>query len=165
MTPDEFKHWGYRFVDWVADYLAHPEQLSVRSALRPGDVRGQLPPSPPLHHEPLDRVLSDLDTIIKPGLSHWNHPDFFAYFPNTGTEPGILGEMVTAAFNVNGMLWQTSPAATELEELVLDWLGQMLSLPTSFKGMILDTASISTFHALVAARETVGEINVREDGI
>jgi aromatic-L-amino-acid decarboxylase len=165
MTPDDFRRWGYKFVDWVADYLSDPDQLDVLSQVQPGDVRRKLPNSPPLQPESLDRILEDLDRIIKPGLTHWNHPSFFAYFPNSGSEPGILGEMVTAALNVNGMLWRTSPAATELEEHVMDWLREMLGLPACFKGMILDTASISTFHALAAARETIAGWNVREDGI
>ena len=168
MKPDEFKQWGYRFVDWVADYLARPERVAVLSQVKPGDIRKQLPPRPPEGPEPFDLVIRDLERIIVPGLTHWNHPSFFAYFPNTGSEPGIFGEMLTAAFNVNGMLWRTSPAATELEEHVLDWLRQMLGLPDSFKGMICDTASMSTFHALAAAREGFEGApgrSVRDEGI
>jgi len=165
MTPEEFREWGRRFVDWVADYLEKPEQVSVLSQVAPGDIRKQLPASPPLQPESLESVLRDLDNVIVPGTTHWNHPAFFAYFPNTGSGPGILGEMVSAALNVNGMLWRTSPAATELEEHVTDWLRQMLGLPSSFKGFVYDTASISTFHALAAAREAITERSVREDGI
>ncbi|HET9217741.1 MAG TPA: pyridoxal-dependent decarboxylase [Terriglobia bacterium] len=168
MTPDEFKQWGHRFVDWVSEYLAHPERHAVLSQVRPGDVRKQLPSSPPEQPESFDAVIRDLNRIVVPGLTHWNHPSFLAYFPNTGSEPGIFGEMVTAAFNVNGMLWRTSPAATELEEHVLDWLRQMMGLPESFKGMICDTASMSTFHALAAAREGYDGMSgrsVRDDGI
>jgi aromatic-L-amino-acid decarboxylase len=165
MTPEEFKKWGYRFVDWAADYLAHPESHAVLSQVRPGDIRKQLPAGPPANPESFDDILRDLDRIIVPGLTHWNNPSFFAYFPNTGSEPGIFGEMVTAALNVNGMLWRTSPAATELEEHVMDWLRGLLGLPSTFKGIIFDTASLSTFHALAAARETLTERSVREDGI
>lgn len=165
MTADEFKQWGYRWVDWMADYLSHPERHAVLSRVDPGDIRRQLPAHPPESPESTESVLQDLDRIIIPGLTHWNHPSFLAYFPTTGSEPGIFGEMVTAALNVNGMLWRTSPAATELEEHVLDWLRQMLGLPDSFKGMICDTASMSTFHALAAAREGIGGRNVRDDGI
>jgi aromatic-L-amino-acid decarboxylase len=168
MTSDEFKQWGYRFVDWTADYLSHPERYAVLSQVKPGDIRRQLPPGPPESPESFDLILRDLDRIIVPGLTHWNHPAFLAYFPTTGSEPGIFGEMLTAAFNVNGMLWRTAPAATELEEHVLDWLRQMLGLPESFKGMICDTASMSTFHALAAAREAVSDTSgrsVRDDGI
>jgi aromatic-L-amino-acid decarboxylase len=165
MTSEEFKQWGYRFVDWMGEYLAHPERHAVLSAARPGDIRKQLPAAPPQSPESFDRMLQDLDRVIVPGLTHWNHPSFMAYFPNTGSEPGIFGEMLTAAFNVNGMLWRTAPAATELEELVLDWLRQMLGLPDTFKGMICDTASMSTFHGLAAAREAISGRSVREDGI
>lgn len=165
MTPEEFKHWGYKFVDWVSEYLAHPEELNVLSQAAPGDIAKQLPASPPEHAESLDKVLSDLDSVIVPGLTHWNHPSFFAYFPNTGSEPGILGEMLSAAFNVNSMLWRTAPAAAELEERVMDWLRQMLGLPPEFKGLIFDTASLSTFHAMAAAREAISVRDVREQGI
>src|SRR5437867_3976808 len=165
MSADEFRKWGYRFVDWVADYLGNPDRLSVLSQVKPGDIRKQLPPLPPNDPESMELVLRDLDKIIVPGVTHWNHPGFFAYFPNTGSGAGILGELLSAAFNTNGMLWRTSPAATELEEHVLDWLRQMLGMPDVFKGMVYDTASISTFHALAAARETIAGRNVREDGI
>jgi aromatic-L-amino-acid decarboxylase len=165
MKPDEFKEWGYRFVDWIADYLSHPERHAVLSNVKPGDILRAIPAHPPDRPESLDAMLQDLDRIIVPGLTHWNHPSFFAYFPITGSEPGILGEMVTAALNVNGMLWRTSPAATELEERVMDWLREMLGLPADFKGMILDTASLSTFHALAAARENVNERRIRDEGI
>jgi aromatic-L-amino-acid decarboxylase len=165
MTSDEFKQWGYRFVDWTADYLSHPDRYAVLSQVKPGDIRKQLPTGPPESPESFDLVLRDLERIIVPGLTHWNHPSFLAYFPITGSEPGIFGELLTAAFNVNGMLWRTSPAATELEEHVLDWLRQMLGLPEPFKGMICDTASMSTFHALAAAREGVSGHSVRDEGI
>jgi aromatic-L-amino-acid decarboxylase len=165
MTPEEFKKWGYRFVDWAADYIAHPENRAVLSQVRPGDIRRQLPAEAPATPESFDQILQDLDRIIVPGLTHWNHPSFFAYFPNTGSEPGILGEMLTAALNVNGMLWRTSPAATELEEHVLGWLRDLIGLPEAFKGMIFDTASLSTFHALAAAREAITERSVREEGL
>jgi aromatic-L-amino-acid/L-tryptophan decarboxylase len=165
MTPQEFRNWGYRFIDWIAGYLGNAEQLPVLARVHPGDIRKQLPASPPSSGESMDRVLDDLNTIIVPGLTHWNHPGFFAYFPVTGSGPGILGELLSAALNVNGMLWRTSPAGTELEEHVLDWLRQMISLPGDFKGIVHDTASTSTFHALAAARETISERSVREEGL
>jgi aromatic-L-amino-acid decarboxylase len=164
LTPEEFKEWGHRFVDWIADYLAHPERHNVLSKVEPGAIRSRLSP-PPERGESLEAALRDIEEVITPGLTHWNHPGFFAYFPNTGSGPGILGEMAAAAFNVNGMVWRTSPAASELEELVMDWLRQMLGLPEEFKGIVYDTASISTLHALIAARQTVTEIDAREDGI
>jgi aromatic-L-amino-acid decarboxylase len=165
MTPGEFRQWGYRFVDWVANYLEHSRDFPVLSTAKPGEIREHLPSAAPLAGESMEQVLQDLDRIIVPGLTHWNHPSFFAYFPITGSEPGILGEMVTAALNVNGMLWKTSPSANELEDLVMDWLRDMLGLPRDFKGMIFDTASMSTFHALAAARECIPECNVRDEGI
>jgi aromatic-L-amino-acid decarboxylase len=165
MTPDEFRQWGHRWVDWMVDYLAHPERHSVLAKVKPGEIRKQLPARPPESPESFEAVFHDFERILVPGLTHWNHPSFLAYFPNTGSEPGILGEMVTAALNVNGMLWRTSPAATELEEHVLDWLRQMIGLPESFTGMICDTASMSSFHALAAAREGIPGRSVRDDGI
>ena len=157
MSPEEFREWGYKFVDWIADYLAHPERYPVLSQVEPGSIRSQLPPSPPEKPESMADILRDLEQIIVPGITHWNHPAFFAYFAVTGSGPGILGELLSAAFNVNGMLWRTSPSFTELEEQVLDWLRQMLGLPADFKGIVYDTASTSTFHAFAAARELAGE--------
>ena len=168
MTPEEFKKWGYRYVDWIADYLSHPERHAVLSRVKPGEIRKQLSQAPPEAPESFESILQDLDRIIVPGLTHWNHPSFLAYFPTTGSEPGIVGEMGAAALNVYGMLWRTAPAATELEEHVLNWLRQMIGLSDSFNGMICDTASMSTFHALAAAREGVAGISghsVRDDGI
>jgi len=165
MSPEEFREWGHKFVDWVADYLGHPERYPVLSRVEPGSIHRQLPPSPPQKPEPIEAMLHDIDKIVMPGITHWNHPAFFAYFAVTGSFPGILGELLSAAFNVNGMLWRTSPAFTELEEHVLDWLRQMLGLPKEFMGVVYDTASTSTFHALAAAREAIPEYNVSEEGI
>lgn len=164
MNPSEFREWGYRFVDWIADYLAHPERYPVFSRVEPGFVRRQLPASPPLKGEPMEAMLRDFNDIIMPGITHWNHPAFFAYFAVTGSGPGILGELLSAALNVNGMVWRTSPAFTELEEQVLDWLRQMMGLPPAFKGIVYDTASTSTFHAFVAARQAIAERDVSELG-
>jgi aromatic-L-amino-acid decarboxylase len=140
--------------DWIADYLAGVGELPVLPRdLRPGDVRAALPGAPPEHGEPLDRALADFREIVLPGITHWNHPSFFAFFAITGSGPGILGEMITAALNVNAMVWRSSPAATELEEVTLDWLRQLVGLPEAFDGTIQDTASSSTMVALAAARE------------
>jgi aromatic-L-amino-acid/L-tryptophan decarboxylase len=157
MSPDEFRQWGYKFVDWVADYLGHPERYPVLSQVEPGSIRRQLPVSPPQKGEPMEDMMRDIDQVIMPGITHWNHPSFFAYFAVTGSGPGILGELLSAALNINGMLWRTSPSFTELEEHMLDWLRQMLGLSTEFKGVVYDTASTSTFHAFAAAREAAGE--------
>jgi aromatic-L-amino-acid decarboxylase len=144
---------GQAAVEWVARYLEGMRELPVRAPVSPGDVRGALPASPPEQAEPFEAILRDLDEVIVPGTTHWNHPRFFAYFAITGSEPGILAELLSAAFNVNAMLWRTGPAATELEELVLDWLKQLLGLPESWHGHIEDTASTSTLAGLAAARQ------------
>jgi aromatic-L-amino-acid decarboxylase len=149
----------------VADYLEGLESREVLPRIEPGAVRAQLPARPPDRGEPVGQVLDDLDRVILPGITHWNHPDFFAYFSSSASGPGILGEFVTASLNVNAMLWKTSPAATELEETVLDWLRQMVGLPEGFRGIAYDTASVSTFHALAAARGLVTGRDIREDGL
>jgi aromatic-L-amino-acid decarboxylase len=138
--------------DWVATYVETAAGLPVAAAVSPGDIAAALPPAPPDQPEPFSDVLGDLDRLIVPGLTHWNHPRFFAYFANTGSEPGILAELITAALNVNAMSWLTSPAATELEQVVLDWLAQLLGLPPGLHGHIEDTASTSTLAALAGAR-------------
>ena len=160
-----FRVEAHRLVDWIARYLADAEAYPVVSRAKPGDVAASLPPSPPEAPEPLPRILADVERLIVPGLTHWNHPGFFAYFANSSTAPAILGEMLAAAFNVNGMLWKTSPAATELEVVVLDWLRQALGLPEGLFGVIQDTASTSTLVALAAAREAVPGLDVRRRGL
>ena len=138
--------------EWVAGYLETAGERPVFPSVAPGDVRAKLPPTAPEHGEPFAAVLRDLDEVIMPGLAFWNHPRFFAYFANTGSEPGILAELLTAALNVNAMAWITSPAATELEQVVLDWLADLIGLPAGLHGHIEDTASTSTLAALAAAR-------------
>ncbi|MGH9408354.1 MAG: pyridoxal phosphate-dependent decarboxylase family protein [Vicinamibacterales bacterium] len=153
--PDDFRRHAHRVADWIADYLEHPERYPVLSRVSPGDVRASLPSSAPELGEPFEAIFADFERVIVPGLTHWNHPGFFAYFAITGSEPGVLAEFLCAALNVQAMLWRTSPAATELEEVALAWLRQLLGLPASFEGVIYDTASVSTLHALAAAREAV----------
>jgi aromatic-L-amino-acid/L-tryptophan decarboxylase len=138
--------------DWVDAYLERVGELPVAARVEPGAVRAQLPGSAPEHGEPFEALLHDLDELILPGLTHWNHPRFFAWFANTGSEPGILAELLIAALNVNNMTWLASPAATELEVTVLDWLAQLLGLPRGWHGHIEDTASTATVAALAAAR-------------
>jgi aromatic-L-amino-acid/L-tryptophan decarboxylase len=138
--------------EWVASYLEGMGSRPVATDVRPGDIRRRLPGSPPEGPEPFAAVLRDLDEVIVPGLTLWNHPRFFAYFANTGSEPGILAELLTAALNVNAMSWLTSPAATELEQVTLDWLAELLGLPAGMHGHIEDTASTCTIAALAAAR-------------
>jgi aromatic-L-amino-acid decarboxylase len=160
-----FREEGRRLVDWVARYLASAESYPVLPRVRPGDVTAALPASPPAGPEPLADIMADVERVIVPGLTHWNHPGFFAYFANSSTAPAILGEMLAAAFNANGMLWKTAPAATELEVVVLDWLRQTLGLPAGLFGVIQDTASASTLVALAAAREAVPGLDVRRRGL
>ena len=139
-----------RAVEWVEAYLEGVGDRPVAPAVDPGGIRALLPESPPEHGEPFDAMLRDLDEVIVPGLSQWNHPRFFAWFANTGSEPGILAELLVAALNVNAMTWASSPAATELEEVALSWLAQLLGLPAGWHGHIEDTASTATVAALAA---------------
>jgi len=154
LDADEFRRQGHRMVDWVADYLdGGARSFPVLSQITPGEVAGRLPRTMPDRGEDLDRVWQDFLDIVVPGVTHWNHPGFMAYFGITGSGPGILGELLSAALNVNGMLWRTSPSATELELQVLQWLRRALHLPDDFFGFLTDTASISSLLGLAAARE------------
>lgn len=159
MSPDDFRRWGHALVDWIADYQARVEDFPVQSRVRPGDIRAALPPAAPAHGEPFDAILADVERIILPGVTHWQSPRFFAFFPANASGPSILGELLSAGLGVQGMLWVTSPACTELETHVLDWLVDMLGLPARFRsdgpggGVIQDTASSATLCALLAARE------------
>jgi aromatic-L-amino-acid/L-tryptophan decarboxylase len=153
MDPETFRREAHRIADWIADYLSHSDRYAVLSRASPGDIVNALPRHAPESGESFDRIFDDFERIILPGITHWNHPGFFAYFAITGSAPGILAEFLSAALNVQAMLWRTSPAATELEEVTLNWLRRLVHLPDSFQGVIYDTASISTLHALAAARE------------
>ncbi|UCC73221.1 MAG: aminotransferase class V-fold PLP-dependent enzyme [Gemmatimonadota bacterium] len=162
---EEFKRAATRAIDWIAHYFTHPEEYPVLARVKPGEVKAALAADAPRTGEPIDAVLDDYERIVVPGITHWNHPCFFAYFSITGSAPGILGELLSAALNVNSMLWQTSPAATELEELALDWLRQLLGLPEGFEGVIMDTASVSTLCAIAAARHALSDLEIRERGM
>ena len=164
MDIEEFKKYGHRIIDWICDYLKNIEQYPVLSQVKPGDIKNNLPASIPKTPENMEKIFNDFEKIIIPGITHWNHPDFFAYFSNTGSMPGILGELLTSALNVNGMLWKTSPSLTELEEVTLSWLRQMIGLKENFFGIIYDTASISSMHAIAAARETLN-LKIKEEGM
>jgi aromatic-L-amino-acid decarboxylase len=164
LSADEFRRAAHAAVDWIADYLEHPERNPVKSRVRPGEVRAALPASAPVHGERLDAMLDDFQRVIMPGITHWNHPSFFAYFANSASYPGILGELLTAGLNANGMMWVTSPAVTELELVALDWLRQLMGLGDGWFGQITDTASVSTFYALAAAREAAG-LDIRARGM
>src|SRR5436190_3883221 len=164
MTADEFRRHGHELIDWIADYLERVEDLPVLAQIEPGDLKAQLPTVPPERGEPMERIIADVDRLIVPALTHWNHPSFFAYFATSTSAPGIFGELLSAAFDVKSMLWRTSPASTELEEVVLDWLRQMIGLDAGMSGIIYDTASVSSMHAIAAARERV-ELRIREEGM
>jgi aromatic-L-amino-acid/L-tryptophan decarboxylase len=165
MDPEAYRRGARRVSDWIADYLRDVELYPVLSPTDPGAVRRALPASPPEEGEPLEAVLSDLDEILLPATTHWQSPGFMAYFASSGSSPGILGETIAAALNVNAMLWRTAPAATELEQVALDWLRQMVGLPEPHFGVINDTASSSTLYALAAAREAQADLRIRELGL
>ncbi len=153
MPVEEFRRAAHDAVDWIADYLDHIRDLPVLPLVEPGALTALLPHSGPEAGEPIERILEDFRNLIVPANTHWNHPRFHAYFSVSASGPGIIAEALTAALNVNGMLWKASPAATELEQVTLGWLRQWLQLPETFFGIIHDTASVSTMHALAAARE------------
>src|SRR5215813_1776806 len=164
MPAEEFRRYGHEIVDWIADYFDRIEDLPVLAQVEPGDLKVQLPSSPPERGEPMEAILADVDRLIVPALTHWSHPSFFAYFATSTSAPGIFGELLSAAFDAKSMLWRTSPASTELEEVVLDWLRQMMGLDSGMQGIIYDTASVSSMHAIAAAREGV-ERRIREEGM
>ena len=153
MAPDEFRRHGHALVDWIASYLSDSERYPVLSRVKPSEITDALPGTPPESGTPFDEIFADFERVLLPGITHWNHPGFFAYFAISGSAPGVLAEFLTAALNVQAMLWRTSPAATELEEVTLGWLRQLIGLPPLFEGVIYDTASVASLHALAAARE------------
>ena len=164
MNSEEFRRFGHELIDWIADYFDRIEELPVLASIQPGDLKNQLPSSPPKQGEPMEAIVADVDRLVVPALTHWSHPSFFAYFATSTSAPGIFGELLTAAFDNKAMLWRTSPASTELEEVVLDWLRQMMGLDQGMIGIIYDTASVSSMHAIAAAREKV-ERRIREEGM
>jgi aromatic-L-amino-acid decarboxylase len=170
MTPEELRRYGKALVDWIADYHERIESFPVLSRVEPGEIRKRLPVHPPESGESFEAMLRDVEDIILPGLTHWQSPSFFAYFPSNSSGPSILGELLSAGLGIQGMIWATSPAATELETHVLDWLVDMLGLPTFFKssseggGVIQDTASSAVLCALVAARERATSGRTNRDG-
>jgi aromatic-L-amino-acid decarboxylase len=164
MEKDVFRKFGHEFVDWLAEYMESIEKYPVNSPVKPGEIKAKLPASPPAAGEPMDRIFRDFQDIILPGITHWQHPGWFAYFPANNSPASVLAELLTAGMGVQGMVWQTSPAAAELEEVVLGWLRRMLVLPEGWSGVIQDTASTATLCALLTAREkaTGYEANVRD---
>jgi aromatic-L-amino-acid decarboxylase len=164
MTPEAFRTYGHELVDWMADYMAGVEKLPVKPDLQPRAIIGQLPASPPDGPEPFPRIFEDFRSIILPGMTHWQHPSFFAYFPANSSPPSVLGEMLTATLGAQCMSWATSPAATELEERVMEWLRSMIGLPPGFTGVIQDTASTATLCAILTAREQRSAYAINERG-
>jgi len=152
MSPEEFRHWGHRVVDWIAHYLEHIREYPVLAQVEPGELVSRLPKAAPEEGEPMEAIFEDFESRILPAVTHWNHPRFHAYFSVSASPPGILAEALIAALNMNGMLWKTSPASTELEQVTLGWLRDWLGLPERFFGVIHDTASLNAVHAIAAAR-------------
>jgi aromatic-L-amino-acid/L-tryptophan decarboxylase len=165
MSPEDFRTYGYKLIDWIASYFDNIESNPVLPNINPGDIKKQLPQVPPVNSEPMEKIISDINKIIMPGMTHWNHPDFMAYFNSTSSSPGVLAELLSAAFNVNGMLWRTAPSSAELERVTLNWLKQMIGIPENFWGIIYDTASVSSLHAIAAAREQIPWLQIREKGM
>ena len=153
MTPEEFRRHGHQAIDWIADFLADPERYPVLPPVKPGQLTDALPARGPEHGEPMQAILADFERLVVPAMTHWNHPGFLAYFANSSPPEGILGELYAAALNGNGMLWKTSPAVTELEQVALRWLRQWCGLPEDWFGLIYDTASTGSMHAIAAARQ------------
>ena len=165
MNPEEFRKIGHQLIDWIADYRTRVADLPVRSRVEPGSVRAQLPSRPPTQPEPFEGIFDDLEQIILPGLSHWQHPNFFGYFPSNGELSSVLGDYLSTGLGVLGLSWISSPALTELEEVVTDWMRQMLGLSQAWSGVIQDTASTSTLVALLCARERASNYSLARGGL
>ncbi len=165
MTPEEFRKEGHRLIDWIADYRAGVAKRPVMSGVKPGEMRGKLPKSPPQQPEAIDAIFSDLDRLIVPGLSHFQHPRFFGYFPANSDLASVLGDYLSTGLGVIGLSWQSSPALTELEEVMTDWIRQMIGLGDGWRGVIQDTASTSTLVALISAREKLSGYSLARGGL
>ncbi len=171
MTPDEFRQYGRAVIDWIADYMEQVENYPVLSQVQPGEIRSKLPSRPPEHGEAFDEILADMQRLVIPGITHWQSPNFFAFFPANNSGPSILGEMLSSGLGVQGMLWATSPACTEIETHVLDWLVDLLALPAKFRsdhtggGVIQDSASSASLCAMLAGRERALNYNGNEHGL
>ncbi|MDD5506898.1 MAG: pyridoxal-dependent decarboxylase [Bacteroidales bacterium] len=165
ITVEEFRQYGHSFVDWMADYFKEVECLPVKSQVRPGEIFRQIPELPPADSETIDQIMQDFQQIILPGMTHWQSPNFFAYFPANSSYPSVLAEMLTAALGAQCMVWDTSPAAAELEEKMMNWLRQMTGLPGNWSGVIQDTASSATLVAILSAREKYSDFLINETGI
>jgi aromatic-L-amino-acid/L-tryptophan decarboxylase len=165
MTPEEFRQAGHQLIDWIADYRTKVAERPVMSRSTPGAIKAQLPVAPPQSPEPIDAIVRDLDAIILPGISHWQHPSFFGYFPSNGLPASVLGDFVSTGLGVIGLSWQSSPALTELEEVTTDWMRQMVGLSPDWSGVIQDTASTCTLVALMCARERATNYSLSRGGL
>jgi aromatic-L-amino-acid decarboxylase len=165
MDNESFRKHAHDFVDWIADYFENIERFPVMSQVKPGEIKSKLPVSPPQSGESMDRIFADFKEVILPGITHWQHPNWHAYFPANNSPESVLGEILTAGMGAQGMSWLTSPAATELEDRVMEWLRQMLGLPNGLSGVIQDTASTSTLAALLSARERATNFEANEKGL
>ncbi len=165
MPVDEFKKLGHQLVNWVADYIDGIETRPVLPDVVYGDIKKKLEDQPPFKSDKLKNIISDIDEKIIPGITHWNHPDFMAYFNSTSSGPGILADLLSSGFNANVMAWHTCPSATELEELMIGWYREIFNLPENFWGIVYDTASVSSFHAIAAAREYLSDLEIRKKGM
>lgn len=164
MTPDEFRKHAHSLVEWMTMYLENVEKYPVKSGVKPGEIFNKIPSSPPEEPEPFENFMCDMDEIIMPGITHWQSPDFFAYFPANSSPPSVLAEMITATIGAQCMNWETSPAAAELEEKMMIWLREMTGLPSTFEGVIQDSASSATLAAIITAREKVTSFAVNDEG-
>jgi len=164
MKNDDFRRSGHQFVDWIADYFENIEKYPVRSRVEPGDIKKLIPAVPPSRGEAMEGIFADFERVVMPGITHWQHPGWFGYFPANNSPASVLGELVTAGLGAQCMVWQTSPAAAELEEVVVDWLRQMIGLPDGFSGVIQDTASTATLCAFLSARERTTGFETNETG-
>ena len=164
MNQKEFSKNAHEIVDWIARYLESVEEYPVKSQSRPGEIFNQLPESPPLEGEEFDKIFKDFSRIIMPGITHWQSPSFFAYFPANSSPPSLLAEMLVSALGAQCMIWETSPAAAELEEKVLNWLRDLIGLPSEFEGVIQDSASTATLAAIITAREKSTNFRINEEG-
>lgn len=164
MPADEFKKVGGELINWAAEYFENLESFPVLPNINPGDIKNKLPGSAPAKGESFDKIIEDLNKIILPGVTHWQHPNFMAYFNSTGSMPGVLGELVAAAFSTNGMVWKSNPASTELEETVLNWFRDLIGLPKNYFGIVYDTASVSSMHGIAAARGNTN-LDIRQNGL
>ncbi len=165
MDKERFRQFGYRFIDWVVDYLSEVEKFPVRSPLKPNQVKELLPGAPPVKGENMEDIFDDFKKIILPGITHWQHPCWFAYFPANNSPPSVLAELLTAGIGAQCMIWQTSPSATELEEVVIEWLRQMIGLPEGMQGCIQDTASTATLCSIICARERATGFESNQKGL